>query len=628
MPANEAKFRVGVETGGATPGREAAAGLEAMRASIVTGTAKIREMSASLRLLRGTSADVKTAKSELKAKIDAERDALSASSLEILKQGSSYGKLADEAKKAASSTVTGSDAIKEIGGPVSTLTGRFEMLTKYLGSANLGSVLLAGGMAILAAGVAAAGAAIVGASVSLAKWIVETGDAARTMNLLRQGAAGSAEWAKNLGTQINDVASRVPLATEKIQEMGIALERTRMTGPAIVDSLNAIAQGTAAMGDSYGKTIEDVLTRGARWNRFRLQPLELDENATAFKAVAGNLSKQLGIGITEAQLRLRTGRVTLEQGAKAMRTAMEAQFGKINGGLLLGLNAQIQTTRRYLTGLVGDVDLTPILTGFSTWAKLLDATDDNATVTGVALKQIVTIVGQGMTKAFQVVAPVATLLFKRLVIAALEVTVTLLKIGIMLKETFSGTNTTGINAVALAMGTIRVATTGLLFVLTSIATVAATTYSVLSDLASPFIAAYDAAKKLYGLVSNPPGTRAGGGLPGVATGGRSLGLPAATTPGSVVVAPANADGGVVGRPAPGEYFASVAPGERIVPRGSGEGAGRSMGSITLNFTVQVSGSDGQKIGDDVKKSGVIEELLHVLEGFANGQGIPTRMVVG
>lgn len=53
-------------------------------------------------------------------------------------------------------------------------------------------------------------------------------------------------------------------------------------------------------------------------------------------------------------------------------------------------------------------------------------------------------------------------------------------------------------------------------------------------------------------------------------------------PTAVTVAPPNAEGGMVLKPAAGEYLASVAPGERILPRGSGGGGGFGPVSLTVN----------------------------------------------
>ena len=54
----------------------------------------------------------------------------------------------------------------------------------------------------------------------------------------------------------------------------------------------------------------------------------------------------------------------------------------------------------------------------------------------------------------------------------------------------------------------------------------------------------------------------------------------------LIRSPAHADGGVVARPAPGEFFASVAPGETIVP------AGASSGVHIEHFTVQITAPQG------------------------------------
>jgi hypothetical protein len=63
-----------------------------------------------------------------------------------------------------------------------------------------------------------------------------------------------------------------------------------------------------------------------------------------------------------------------------------------------------------------------------------------------------------------------------------------------------------------------------------------------------------------------------------------------TATGTVMVPPANAEGGVVARPPSGEFFASVAPGETIVPRG-----GATQGGGSVNITLNVNGIGGQDL---------------------------------
>src|SRR6202008_1610933 len=73
--------------------REDAAALEGLRAKIEQSQTAIKGMSGALRSLRGASDEVVAAKTALKARLDAERGAISQANLALLKQGQTYEQL-------------------------------------------------------------------------------------------------------------------------------------------------------------------------------------------------------------------------------------------------------------------------------------------------------------------------------------------------------------------------------------------------------------------------------------------------------------------------------------------------------------------------------------------------------
>src|SRR5207253_2963805 len=98
---DEATFAINLEGNAAEVSDETAESLEHLREKVATGQQALRNMSGALRSLRGSTEEVKAAKAALKAKIDAERDAMSAANLTMLKSGATYEQLAAKAKKAA-----------------------------------------------------------------------------------------------------------------------------------------------------------------------------------------------------------------------------------------------------------------------------------------------------------------------------------------------------------------------------------------------------------------------------------------------------------------------------------------------------------------------------------------------
>jgi len=433
----------------------AANALESFRKRVTDGQQSIKEMSGALRNLRGSSADVRAAKSELAAKIQAEKQAISEASLAIVKAGSSYEKLTAQAKKLAAEqeklaeqkTKAVTSAVKAAGGPVAELKERLGQLGEVFGSSSGAAGLLTLAAAGLAAAVAAVTVAVVAGAVALGKWLLESANAARSANLVREAVTGTAASAKNLGDHIADLGSKVTASREKLQELALGLAKTRLSGQAIVDTFNLVGQAADAMGDDVGRRLQDIVTRGQMAGRLQINPQELIGTGVDFKGVAGELAKQMKVGVKDAQKALFEGRVKLEDGAKALRAAVEKRFGEINARRALDMNTQFAKFKETLVGLTRDVNLEPLLRAVASFAKNFD----ESTVTGSALKTLITALGNGLTKVFVDGAPFVNALFKGLVIGALTGAIAFLKLRKVLSETFDKKGAGDIDWIATAL---------------------------------------------------------------------------------------------------------------------------------------------------------------------------------
>jgi hypothetical protein len=449
----KASFKIDLETNTADVSAEAAAEMENLRQKIGAGGDAIKQMSSALRALRGNTDEVKDAKKQLQAKIDAMKDSVSGANLVLLKQGTTYEKLAGQARKLAdqqkkleeaskleamkkskADADAMGNALKVTGGPVESLRGRFEQLTKVV-SGDGGAM---GALTLIGAGLVAALAALAVAAVAVVatfvKFVIVGADAARSMNLMREAATGSAQNAHNLGTQVDALSGKVSTSKEKLNELAVALARTRLSGSAQVDTLNAVGQAAAAMGDDVGNTLKGIITRGQIARRIQINPLELQGTGLKFQDVAAALATQMKVGVKEAQQALFEGRVKLDDGAKALRTAVEKRFGEINARKLLSLDVQLEKFKERLGSLTADVKLEPLLKGVDELAKLFD----ESTVSGATLKELVTIVGNGIGPAFQAVVPIAKGFMQGLIIAGLDVAIAFLKVKNSITKTFGG----------------------------------------------------------------------------------------------------------------------------------------------------------------------------------------------
>src|SRR5262249_31958745 len=141
--------------------------IERYRKAIAASQDTIKAFQSSLRALRGNSDEVKEAKARLKAQIDAEKDAISRSTLALAKHGST---VLDTTKKTKEQTVAvnnAKSAISAAGGPVATLTSKLGSLGEILGGTGgmLGAVTL--GAAGLVAAIVSVTSSIVDNTIKL-----------------------------------------------------------------------------------------------------------------------------------------------------------------------------------------------------------------------------------------------------------------------------------------------------------------------------------------------------------------------------------------------------------------------------------------------------------------------------
>lgn len=445
MADKAATFTVKFDDDGSTADAGAMAGeLDRLRQQIDSSTAAMKRMSAAQRSLRGDTNEVKSARADLKAKIGAERDSISAANLAILKQGRTYEGLSAQAKRAASekskltaATKNGGEkqaadamgslnaAIGKAGGPLAGLSAQFSSLKELMGDGVSG----AAGVAVFAIGALVAITAklaqtVAEGAVSLIKWIVVTADAARSARLLRDAAFGNEQWGKNFGDQVDLLARKVPLTKAQLDELGKGLAKQNIGGQTWVDTMTAVAHAAAALGDDAGAKLRSFIERGRQFGRLRLNPQELIGTGVTFDEVARALGGATQKGVAEARLALLDGRVKLADGAAALRSAVEKKFGAINAKQMLSLPNIAAKFKESLARLASDVDLEPLLNGLHELAQLFDT----STVSGKAIKAIVTSIGNAISDVAKRAVPPLKEAFLGMVIVGLTLQIAFLQV--------------------------------------------------------------------------------------------------------------------------------------------------------------------------------------------------------
>ena len=312
---------------------------------------------------------------------------------------------------------------------------RLESVRTVLGGAATASGAATIAMGALAIGAVAAAVAVAGlvsvlvkGAEAFANFAFEGANWNRTANLMRQAASGSAANAGALGHQVDALAGKVATSKAELNDLALTLTRSllgsRVSGAGLVDTFNAIGQAAAANGSQAAGKLEEIIERGKTWGRMSAGLFEFQGTGITFEDVAGNLARQLHIGLNDARIELLAGWVPINEGAKAIRSAVEKNFARINLAKMLDLDVLRVKFRDTLTSLTSGVDLTPLLKSLQGLADLFSA----STVTGAALHDVVTDLGGAFVGAAASGADLARVAIETLVLFALKLDVAFLKV--------------------------------------------------------------------------------------------------------------------------------------------------------------------------------------------------------
>jgi hypothetical protein len=452
MADEKTTFTLNLDGSAGDVAEETANAFEKLRAQMAKSEGAIRQYESQLRRIKGSSAGAKDAAEQLRAKIAQEKTAVTAGNIELLKAGVSYDKLATRAKelakekdklaktREAEQIQKSKDAADAAKGPLKGLVDQFDKLGKSAASSEGALALVASGAVALIAALAALTVAAVAFGIAGAaaftKWVVGSADAARNMNLARAAFAGSADNARALGSQVDALAAKVPTAKAELNDLAISLDKanrgTFLQGQVLVDTYNAVAQAQAAAGDETANKVREVLERGKMTGLVGINPMELIGSGIDFGDISSALAGQMHVSVQDAQTALLQGRVKLGDAAEAMRTAVEARFGKLNLAKMLSLENLEKKFHENLAALTSDINLEPLLKDIQD----LFATLSPSTVSGAAIKQLVTSLGQGTIDAFHAAAPIARAFIEGMIIGAYKLYIGYLKLRIALVDTF------------------------------------------------------------------------------------------------------------------------------------------------------------------------------------------------
>lgn len=340
--------------------------------------------------------------------------------------------------------------IQAAGGPLAGFVQKFDALVGLGGAGVLGA---------MAVGFATLAVAIGIAYGSLTLFGLGAAGAAREARILGEALTGSAALGSEFTAIVNQLARQVPLAKDKIAAMAQSLSLLRLGRRDLQAGLTAIAITTSALGDSAGQAVQAIVTASAAARRFSLGTRDIYGELTGLAGtglkkadVLGALAKQLNMSVPAVEQALLAGRITLAQGMKALEAAAQARFGKTIAAQMLSFDIQVQKAKESLAGMFSGIDIDPALKGLKEFLSVLDT----STVTGRALKTVLTLGLQGTADALGGLAKLGKPVFQGMIIAALQVYLALRPIGRAIADVTGWFGKLGAGSAAIWVGKVAV----------------------------------------------------------------------------------------------------------------------------------------------------------------------------
>lgn len=357
--------------------------------------------------------------------------------------GGDMTKMGDKVKGGLDKAAEGADLA---GGSVGGLKAKFEAL-KALGPAGV--------VAAIVITVVALSVALAKATFDLTRFAVEAGDAARSMGILMEAAAGSAKGGKELGGMVGRLRRDFAGSREEIAGMVLELRRSGLQGVHLEKTVRAVGIATKTMGEAAGGILKGLIDRGALTKRFVLNPFDLRGTGLEFNDVAKELAKMTGRTIGTVKGAMQNGMVKLTDGIAALEAATKAKFGDLAKRQLIALPEQIARAKENLKAIFSGVDVDKFLGKLASVLDLLDET----TTTGKILRTLAKTIFQPLIDfAGSSVLPMIRTFFIGASIAILDLSIVTLKAYIWFKKTFGDVGLfKGVDAAAIAFTAGKVA---------------------------------------------------------------------------------------------------------------------------------------------------------------------------
>ncbi len=244
---------------------------------------------------------------------------------------------------------------------------------------------------------------------------------------------GSAKAAGELADVVDEISRKVPLAGEKIAQMAKALALAGLRGKDLRDMLETLAEVGSVSEEASGK-LQSLIEKMSALGHFDVNAKALKGTGISIQDVFKALSKNLGKSIPEIEALMKAGKISIEEGTRALQDAAKAKFGPALEKQMLPLTVQFAKFKENLANMFEDIDIEPFLKGLQSVLSLFS----ESTSYGRALKTIVTGVFSGLFNAVAKVFPYVKAFLKGLISGFLYVYIALKPVGKLIMSIFGG----------------------------------------------------------------------------------------------------------------------------------------------------------------------------------------------
>lgn len=303
-----------------------------------------------------------------------------------------------------------------------------EVLKTPMGAAILGIGAIAAAAVVATVAVVAFTAGLVALGVAGAKLALSAAGARKDLEITLEAMLGSQEAAARTVDGINKITNEVAITSEKASSLVKSLSAAGLKNESVLlGTVKAIGQAESVV-EGAGAKLEAIIQRsqtpkawltpmGVQLRKvFQISPEDLQGTGIGIQAFYDELGSRIGKGTAETRFALAFGRISAEEGTKALNAVVEKKLGAAAAKKMLQLDNQMIRFKQNVSKLFEGVKVE----GFLKVIKAVLDIFDQSTISGLALKTMLEGTFNGLFTAVERVAPYVKIFMKGLIILALQ----------------------------------------------------------------------------------------------------------------------------------------------------------------------------------------------------------------